>query len=1529
MYIRGLTFSSDYGHNHTPNAAIGLLSVGHSRISNCTFQINILSTGSKKKGGAIHAKNSVISLTQNVFQYNSAYYGGALYAYENSEIIVTNNTFLNNFAKKGGGAIYIKNSIVNITGNIFQNNSATNGGVCYIKSCSLTLTTNTFQNNTATDSGGAFAIVNSIVNLKENMFRNCSADYGSAIYTSSSILSLITNDFRSCSASYDGGGIHSKNSNLTLVKNTFLKNSALGRGAALDAYWYNNIDLENNTFGNNSAANGGALAVNSHNNLTITRNVFYSNTADFQGGAVYIDTNCNLTITENRFENNFILKGSGGALAVNTNSFLVTMGNTFRNNSADTGGAFTVHNSICRFRSDAFQHNFAIFGGALHAKYSNLTLAENTFETNSAYSTGGAISTFHSMLELTGNMFWNNSALYEGGALAVNMHSKLTMTGNTFRNNSANTGGVFAVHNSICSLRSDVFQHNFANWGGALNVKYSNLTLTENCSFEFNSAIEGGGAIHATNSTLILNRNMFWNNSALYDGGALDTNNSTVTLNKNSFYDNFALYSGGAINNFLTEHNIDIINNTFQNNSALYYGGAVNDFETTLTLTDNIFQNNSAGYGGAVDAWNGQVTFTANTFDSNSARHYGGAVEIWNSTFTLVENIFQNNSAGDIGGGLVVLSSDTNFTNNTFSENTAQKGGGIAASDCEMKVAGILLESNQASMGGGLYADKNQLLQLSESANFIDNSATESGGGAYVSRCVVSIEQMTTFMGNSALNGGGLLLTDSQLYLQPTTTVQFTSNVARQNGGAIKVEESNPLNSCAELSCEFLTGSDCFFQIQTENRYNDSTKISQIQELENIRLHFENNSAAVTGDALYGGSVDDCSVKLLYIQQQNFFPYRCSRSGEIFNHITNYTEDKFDISSAPLHVCSCHDGEPDCNSSSITRSVYPGGRVTIPVIAYGQRKGKTPAVIHNITPMDMITIDELENTQSTTLSCTSLNYTVQTHEVGTTQELILYAEGPCPARERKSDMPVNTLKVHVNILQCPPGFELSETQPACVCAVRLQPFTNVTRIDDGTVLRDSEIWVGYDNVSEGLILHPHCPFDYCTTDRKFIAVTASDSQCNNDRTGLLCGQCNENTSLALGSSHCLSCSHFSLSLLAAFAVAGVALVLFLLVLRLNVSSGTINGLVFYANILAVNTAFFQPQSTNILTIFISWINLDLGIETCFYDGMDAYAKAWLQFAFPFYVWALVGIIIFASHHSLTVSRIFGSNPIAVLATLFLLSYAKLLRTVIAAFSYTLLEYPNNSHIAVWLYDGTIRYLSNRHIPLFIAAMGCLIFLFVPYTVFLLFGQWFRAKSGWKVFSWINNYRVLPFLEAYHAPHNDKHRYWTGLMLVVRCILFLIFAFNALGDPSINHFAISFASTGLLLLIALLGNRIYKTIYLNILEMSFIVNLCILAIASLYIRLTGGNQNSATFTSISVAFATFIGILIRHVVHQIKHLRKKIFPLRDRPSQDDPQKITPQSPEITLGRSSSATVIELNLHDLLHPQFREPCLEFPM
>ena len=71
--------------------------------------------------------------------------------------------------------------------------------------------------------------------------------------------------------------------------------------------------------------------------------------------------------------------------------------------------------------------------------------------------------------------------------------------------------------------------------------------------------------------------------------------------------------------------------------------------------------------------------------------------------------------------------------------------------------------------------------------------------------------------------------------------------------------------------------------------------------------------------------------------------------------------------------------------------------------------------------------------------------------------------------------------------------------------------------------------------------------------------------------------------------------------IAAF-IAGIALVIFMLVLNMTVAVGTLNGILFYANVVAANTdTYFLPfTAPDFVTVFISWLNLDIGFDTCFF-----------------------------------------------------------------------------------------------------------------------------------------------------------------------------------------------------------------------------------------------------------------------------------------------------------------------------------------
>ena len=1109
-------------------------------------------------------------------------------------------------------------------------------------------------------------------------------------------------------------------------------------------------------------------------------------------------------------------------------------------------------------------------------------------------------------LNVSNCIFQNNThgreagAFSYGGALMV-LGSNLTLVGTVFQSNHAsNFGGALYMYNCMGNLKNNTFQSNRAfSFGGALSVSGSKLNLTGNM-FQFNSATSGGALLFNEN-TLNLTGNIFWKNYAISNGVVilLDVTSGSVTAN--TFKSNLV---GALVLSMSKRGTITITENTFESNSGDDQGGALCvDTCSLITIAENTFWNNSANLGGALSVSGSSITSVHNNFTDNSAQLGGAILVVSNSTVKMYGKSMIRNNTAQYGGGIAVLSSQLELAEN------------------------LNIKKNTASYGGGLYAHN---ARVSGKSTFSDNLAAEGGGGVYAAKSIFYFDGNTSIIQNSAVdgNGGGLLLSgESKFFLQPNSHVNFIGNSAKSGGGAIKIEEHNPLTYCiytnsvpfGDVANTFdVSNSDCFFQIQNQTTdWGYKNPKETIQEL-NVGLYFDNNIAADAGADLHGGSIDDCILSNIPTMSRECSD--CPTSGDVFDDLTS-SNITLDISSDPLYVCTCKYNATDCSGSYIPEPVYPGATLEIPLIAHGQRNGTTVAVIQVINTSNII--QGTESIQNINESCTTLRYTIRS---SSNQTIALYADGPCPPTK------INTLQVHTSIQQCPPGFQLSQFQPICVCAERLQKFTNSCQINDKTVLRrhDAEFWVGYDSEafgSKGLILHPNCPFDYCTSKEIYFDVDDSDKQCNYNRSGLLCGRCGENLSLVLGSSRCLQCSDSYLALLPAFAFSGFALVVILLALRLTVAAGTINGLIFYANVVTVNSAvFFKPKVTNVLTVFIAWLNLDLGIETCFYNGMDAYVKTWLQFAFPLYVWTLVGIIILGSYYSGTMAKIFGSNPVAVLATLFLLSYAKLLRVSFAALSYTFLEYLNYEQ-SVWLHDGNVNYLGNKHIPLFIVAVVCLIFLFFPYTMLLIFSQWLQARSRLRIFSWINNPKIKPFLDAYHAPYTNKHRYWTGLMLLVRFILFLIsaFPFNLREDPSVNLLAIASVSAALITLLAILGNRVYKHWCLSLLELSFLLNLTILVVATFYAR-SGGNQNAVAFTSVSIAFTTFTGIVIYHSVQQIRgtHLFKRLFLLDHRrdyrpiPGADTPE----DPPDVVYVPGSAPTQTFVDIRD---SQLREPCM----
>ena len=117
-----------------------------------------------------------------------------------------------------------------------------------------------------------------------------------------------------------------------------------------------------------------------------------------------------------------------------------------------------------------------------------------------------------------------------------------------------------------------------------------------------------------------------------------------------------------------------------------------------------------------------------------------------------------------------------------------------------------------------------------------------------------------------------------------------------------------------------------------------------------------------------------------------------------------------------------------------------------------------------------------------------------------------------------------------------------------------------------------------------------------------------------------------------------------------------------------------------------------------------------------------------------------------------------------LATLFLLSYTKILRIVsnVLFFYSTITNLPSKHTMLVWSVDANVPLFGLKFTILFILCL-ILFLILMPFNIILLFTRTLSRSR------FINKFKAL--LDAYHGPYKDKYYYWTGLQLLIRVVFF--------------------------------------------------------------------------------------------------------------------------------------------------------------
>ena len=732
-----------------------------------------------------------------------------------------------------------------------------------------------------------------------------------------------------------------------------------------------------------------------------------------------------------------------------------------------------------------------------------------------------------------------------------------------------------------------------------------------------------------------------------------------------------------------------------------------------------------------------------------------------------------------------------------------------------------------------------------------------------------------SFEHNHATFGGALRLINTVVFFHTGAQVYFAHNSAQINGGAISAAFTNTnVQSQDVCPIQFVGLAEPVFSV-------NKTDLEKL----NLCVSFENNTVGVNNGFLESISSNVFYLCSFYTQTSLQTNYGLHTSVEndtrtsVYQSVLTYlptgsgNNHTYILS---LFACLCDDERvynfTACSGQEkdyLSQTVIPGRLFNISLISldlvgsvgYAEKLYSTAYRGNSISDQKLL----LDNGQDerpfslTNRTCSNVEFTVYSNRLKFSGDGLL----------RLSLNRQIFLDILFEISDCPVGFEEKKIDGGrfkCACDRFFDRLNGRFNCDatTGMIKRlHRQAWLSTND--GGLEYAKICSPTYCQTGIITFDLSERDVLCTNHHAGRMCGGCEDDFSRVFGSDACKRCSNTWLVTILLYLILGLLLLLVLYLLKFDVTFGVINGLIFFCNVMGINEELFFNTEFSFLRVFISLVNLDLGFEICFYDGMSQLAKTGLQFVFPVYLWILMLIIIYVRKlYFRRIQTLSSRSALPILATLLLLAYSKVLRTIISAFSLARVKSSNEGSIYVWQPDPNIKYLTNIHTLLFIVG----VILFVGYVLPFAFGLTFPSLM---LRSKRLNY-FFPLFDCFFAPYKGKYRHWFGLRAFVLIYLsvmeVVIFDFRE---------ALLLSSIAVVGLFAVIQSYIrpFKNKITNILDLAFMGVFLLLSAVALYFSPTTSGYaevNIAVSVFGSIGFILFLLVVLYHIYQISKHTK---------------------------------------------------------
>ncbi|HUU94894.1 MAG TPA: right-handed parallel beta-helix repeat-containing protein [Phycisphaerae bacterium] len=454
------------------------------------------------------------------------------------------------------------------------------------------------------------------------------------------------------------------------------------------------------TIGNGRVGDGAGIYCTNQSSPTITNCAFTDNVADVGGGAICCWDFSSPTITNCTIMGNIGSYYGGGAVYCERYSSPTISNCTITTNTGKDGAAIHCWTSCSPSILDCtISGNTTTAmgnGGAIYCYESSPTLTDCVVSANRAWEGGGLYCESQSGPTIANCRFASNVASSSswdegGGGICCRSSSSPNITYCTIAQNAARSGGgILCCESSDPTIEHCTLSENSATRaGGGISCDDQNTSPTiSDCTITGNSADEIsaiGGGLHCGRSARPTVTRCTFNENSAYDGGGAHCKGAAM-ISDCEFSGNFALNRGGGMHcDFGPPPYPTLTNCTIRGNGCGQRGGGIaithSGGSGGATVANCAIADNSANLGGGVYTSYGSANISNCIISGNTANYDGaGIYSNYEDSPTISDCMIVDNTAADDGGGFYCQStgmSGPQLVNCTFSANEAQSGGGV------------------------------------------------------------------------------------------------------------------------------------------------------------------------------------------------------------------------------------------------------------------------------------------------------------------------------------------------------------------------------------------------------------------------------------------------------------------------------------------------------------------------------------------------------------------------------------------------------------------------------------------------------------------------------------------------------------------------------------------------------------------------------------------------------------------------------------------------------------------------------------